>query len=161
MTRRARRPAPIDGSQPPGAPDSSPASIAKGAYRWVMSCSCPAMGRTTRPRPWVSKSAASLAADLDIDEGRAAAAAAALSMLSTLKEALGDLDRVTRVVRLLGMVNCTPEFEDMPAVIDGASDLLYELFGPERGCHARAAVGMASLPRNQPVEISGEFEVRA
>ena len=100
-----------------------------------------------------------LDADLDVEQGYQAAKACALSILATLRAELGTLDRVQRVVRLLGMVNCTPEFESMPRVVDGASDLFFELFGPERGCHARAAVGMASLPRQQPVEINGEFEV--
>ena len=87
-----------------------------------------------------------LGADVTIDEGRAAAEAAALSMLATLKDALGDLDRVRRVVRLMGMVNCTPLFEDMPLVIDGASDLLFVLFGPERGCHARLRSASQACP---------------
>ena len=100
-----------------------------------------------------------LGAELTVDQGYEAAKACGLSILATLRAELGDLDRVRQVVRLLGMVNCTPEFESMPKVVDGASDLLVELFGPERGRHARAAVGMASLPRQQPVEISGEFEV--
>lgn len=101
-----------------------------------------------------------LGADLTVEQGYQAAQAAALAMLSTLEQFLGDLDRVERVVRLLGMVNCAPHFEQMPQVIDGASDLFFNLFGPEQGCHARAAVGMASLPRNQPVEITGEFQIR-
>ena len=100
-----------------------------------------------------------LGAELSVEQGYEAAKACGLSILATLRSELGDLDRIGRVVRLLGMVNCTPEFELMPKVVDGASDLFFELFGPERGCHARAAVGMASLPRQQPVEISGEFEV--
>ena len=100
-----------------------------------------------------------LGAELSVDQGYEVAKACALSILATLQAALGDLDRVQRVVRLLGMVNCTVDFEQMPRVVDGASDLFFELFGPERGCHARAAVGMASLPRQQPVEISGEFQV--
>lgn len=101
-----------------------------------------------------------LGSDLTVEQGYRAAQASALAMLATLEDFLGDLDRVVRVVRLLGMVNCAPDFERMPQVIDGASDLFFELFGPDRGCHARAAVGMASLPRNQPVEISGEFQIR-
>ena len=100
-----------------------------------------------------------LGQELGVEQGYEAAKACGLSILSTLRAELGDLDRVRQVVRLMGMVNCTPDFELMPKVIDGASDLFYELFGPERGRHARAAVGMASLPRQQPVEISGEFEV--
>lgn len=104
--------------------------------------------------------AGKLGSDLTVEQGYRAAQASALAMLATLEEFLGDLDRIVRVVRLLGMVNCAPDFEQMPQVIDGASDLFFELFGPDQGCHARAAVGMASLPRNQPVEISGEFQIR-
>ena len=100
-----------------------------------------------------------LGAELSVEQGYEVAKACGLSILATLRAALGDLDRVRRVVRLLGMVNCTPTFELMPKVVDGASDLFFELFGPENGRHARAAVGMASLPGQQPVEISGEFEV--
>ena len=100
-----------------------------------------------------------LGAELSVEQGYEVAKACGLSILATLRAELGDLDRIRRVVRLLGMVNCTPDFDRMPAVIDGASDLFFELFGPDYGCHARAAVGMASLPRQQPVEISGEFAV--
>ena len=89
-----------------------------------------------------------------------AARIAALAILSTVKQEIGDLDRVRRVIRLFGMVNCTADFPDMPAVIDGASDLFFELFGPEYGCHARSAVGQVNLPRGQPIEINGEFEVK-
>ncbi len=100
-----------------------------------------------------------LGAELSVEQGYEVARACGLSILATLRAELGYLDRIARVVRLLGMVNCTPDFELMPKVVDGASDLFFELFGSERGRHARAAVGMASLPRQQPVEISGEFEV--
>ncbi len=101
-----------------------------------------------------------LGAELTVEQGYEVARACGLSMLATLRAELGDLDRVRSVVRLMGMVNSTPDFELMPRVVDGASDLFFDLFGPERGCHARAAVGMVSLPRQQPVEISGEFEVK-
>jgi enamine deaminase RidA (YjgF/YER057c/UK114 family) len=100
-----------------------------------------------------------LGLDISEGEGYEAAKITALTMLATIKRELGDLDRVKQVVRLFGMVNCTPEFTTMPRVIDGASDLFYELFGPQAGCHARTAVGMASLPRGQAVEINGEFEI--
>ncbi len=100
-----------------------------------------------------------LGSDLTVSQGYAAAQACALAILATLRAELGSLHRVVRVIRLHGMVNVHPDFDQMPQVIDGASDLFHELFGPEAGCHARAAVGMASLPRQQPVEISGEFEV--
>ena len=95
-----------------------------------------------------------------VEEGYATARAVALSMLASLKQELGDLDRVKRVVRLFGMVNVAPGFDRMPEVIDGASDFFYELFGPKAGQHARTAVGMAELPHGIPVEINGEFELK-
>jgi enamine deaminase RidA (YjgF/YER057c/UK114 family) len=102
-----------------------------------------------------------LGADMTVEEGKLAARVAALAILATVKAELGDLDQIRRVIRLFGMVNCTPDFPAMPAVIDGASDLFFELFGPEYGCHARSAVGQVNLPRGQPVEINGEFEVKS
>ena len=93
-------------------------------------------------------------------EGYATARAVALSMFASLKQELGDLDRVKRVVRLLGMVNASPGFERMPNVIDGASDFFFEVLGPVNGRHARTAIGVAELPHGIPVEINGEFEVR-
>jgi enamine deaminase RidA (YjgF/YER057c/UK114 family) len=92
-------------------------------------------------------------------EAYQAARAVALLMMASIKQSLGDLDRVKRVVRLLGMVNSAPGFERQFAVIDGASDLFFELWGPEFGKHARAAVGVAELPRRAVLEIMGEFEV--
>ena len=92
-------------------------------------------------------------------EGYATARAVMLTMLATVKAEVGSLDRIKQIVRIFGMCNASPEFTTMPQVIDGASDLLYELFGPEVGCHARTAVGMATLPRGIAVEINGEFEV--
>jgi enamine deaminase RidA (YjgF/YER057c/UK114 family) len=102
-----------------------------------------------------------LGSDMTESEGYEAAKVTALVMLASVKHVIGDLDRVRQVVRLFGMVNCTPDFTTMPRVIDGASDLFYALYGPQAGCHARTAVGMASLPRGQAVEINGEFEVQA
>jgi enamine deaminase RidA (YjgF/YER057c/UK114 family) len=104
------------------------------------------------------RAAGKLGADMTVAEGQVAARAAALSMLASIKREFGDLDRVKRVVRLFGMVNCTPDFGQQPLVIDGASDLFFALFGPEAGCHARSAVGMAALPHGTAVEINGEFE---
>ena len=98
--------------------------------------------------------------DVTIEEGYATARAVALSMLASLKQELGDLDRVKRVIRLYGMVNVAPGFDRMPEIIDGASDFFYELFGPQTGKHARTAVGMAELPHGIPVEINGEFELK-
>ena len=87
------------------------------------------------------------------------AKAVALSMLASIKAEVGDLDKVKRVIRLYGMVNSAPGYERQFAVIDGASDLFYELWGPEYGRHARAAVGIAELPRRAVLEIMGEFEL--
>ena len=97
--------------------------------------------------------------DITVDEGYATARAVALTMLATIKAHCGSLDHVKRVLRLFGMVNCTPDFGQQPQVIDGASDLLFELFGPDAGKHARSAVGHVSLPRGIAVEINGEFEL--
>ena len=81
-----------------------------------------------------------------------------ISLISTMKAELGDLDRVKRIVKLLGMVNAVPEFGEQPEVINGCSDLFVEVFG-ERGRHARSAVGMGSLPRGIPVEIECILEI--
>ena len=97
-------------------------------------------------------------ADLTLDEAYAAAQRVALILLASLKAEIGDLDRVSRVVKLLGMVNCTPDFNDQPKVINGASDLLVELYG-DKGRHARSAVGMNALPMNIAVEIEMIVEI--
>ena len=96
--------------------------------------------------------------DMDVATGYAAAQLTILNSLSRLKGVIGDLDRVTRIVKVFGMVNCTPDFGDQPKVINGASDLLVKLYG-ERGRHARSAVGMVTLPRNISVEIEMIAEV--
>ena len=96
--------------------------------------------------------------DVSIEEGYEGARLTAINQLAVLKEMLGDLGKVKRVVKVLGMVNSTPDFVEQPAVINGFSDLIVEVFG-ERGKHARAAVGMASLPRGQAVEIEMIVEV--
>ncbi len=92
-------------------------------------------------------------ADVTVEQGYEAAKLVALSMLGSLKRALGDLDRVSAWLRLHGMVNCAPDFAQQPAVINGCSDLILALYGPDRGAHARSAVGMGSLPFNMAVEI--------
>jgi enamine deaminase RidA (YjgF/YER057c/UK114 family) len=97
--------------------------------------------------------------DLTIEQGYAAARLTALSILGSLKRELGDLDRVTAWLKVLGMVNTAPGFHLTPAVINGFSDLIVELYGPERGAHARSAVGMAALPFDIPVEIEAEVEI--
>ena len=96
--------------------------------------------------------------DLDVETAYQAARLVMLNCLASLKEEIGELDRVRRIVKLLGMVNAVPDFGQQPEVINGASDLLTELFG-ERGRHARSAVGMGSLPRGIPVEIEMIVEV--
>lgn len=96
--------------------------------------------------------------DLTVEQGYQAARLTALAILGSLQRALGDLDRITAWTRVLGMVNSAPGFNQQPAVINGFSDLILELFGSERGAHARSAVGMAELPFDIPVEIEGEVE---
>lgn len=85
----------------------------------------------------------------------------ALSILGSLQRELGDLDRVTCWLRVFGMVNAAPGFTDLPAVINGFSDLILELYGQKRGQHARSAVGMAELPWSIPVEVEAEVEIRS
>jgi len=101
--------------------------------------------------------------DLDITEAEAQATARALAikMIATLKHHLGDLDRVEKVVKILGMINAHPDFERPNAVLNGASDLFYEAFGPDIGQHARSSIGVETLVDRQPVEIEGIFLVRA
>ncbi|HSG46480.1 MAG TPA: RidA family protein [Longimicrobiales bacterium] len=100
-----------------------------------------------------------LGAEVSIQEGYEGARQTAINQLAVLKEMLGNLDRVVRIVKVLGMVNSAPDFVEQPAVLNGFSDLMVEVFG-ERGRHARAAVGMASLPRGQSVEVEMVVEVR-
>jgi enamine deaminase RidA (YjgF/YER057c/UK114 family) len=99
-----------------------------------------------------------LGSDLTVEEGYRAARVVALGLLGSLKALIGDLERVRRIVKLLGMVNCDADFKEQPQVINGASDLLVEIFG-DRGRHARSAVGMNALPLNIPVEIEMIVEV--
>ena len=99
-----------------------------------------------------------LGKDVTVEEGYKAAQLVALNCLASGKEALGDLDRVKRVVKLLGMVNSAPDFGQQPEVINGASDLLVQLYG-DAGRHARSAVGMGALPRGISVEIEMILEV--
>lgn len=99
-----------------------------------------------------------LGKDLSVEEGYQAARLAAIIQLAALKAEIGDLNKVKRIVKVLGMVNAVPEFTDHPEVINGFSDLMVEVFG-DKGKHARAAVGMGSLPRNIAVEIEMIVEV--
>ena len=99
-----------------------------------------------------------LGAGLSVEEGYEAARLVGINLLAVLKTTLGDLDKVNRIVKLLSMVNAAPDFTDTPAVANGCSDLLVEVFG-DKGKHARSAVGMAALPLNVPVEIEMVVEV--
>lgn len=96
--------------------------------------------------------------DLTIEEGQEAARLTAINQIAVLKAELGDLNKVKRIVKVLGMVNCEADFKDHPKVINGFSDLLVQVFG-EKGKHARSAVGMCSLPNNMAVEIELVVEV--
>jgi enamine deaminase RidA (YjgF/YER057c/UK114 family) len=97
--------------------------------------------------------------EVTVEEAYRAARLTALSMLGSLKRELGDLDRVTNWLRVFGMVNSAPGFVVQPQVINGFSDLILELYGPERGKHSRSAVGLAELPFRIPVEIEAEVEI--
>ncbi|UVO35511.1 RidA family protein [Bradyrhizobium arachidis] len=100
-----------------------------------------------------------LGSDFSVEEGQAAARLCAINILAQVKRALdGNLERVVGVVRLGGFINAVPDFKDHPKVLNGASDLMVEVFG-EAGRHARAAVGCSSLPRNVPVEVDAIFEI--
>ena len=97
--------------------------------------------------------------ELTLDQGKDAARQCGLAILSTLRNELGSLDRVRRVVKVLGVVNCPPGFKDQPLVVNGCSELFLEVFGPDAGLGARSAVGMGSLPSNVAVEVEAVFEI--
>ena len=97
--------------------------------------------------------------EVDQQAGHAAARQTGLAMLATLRSGLGNLDRVKRLVKLLGLVNCVPEFDQQPAVINGCSQLLVDVFGSEAGVGARSAIGAAALPSGMTVEIEAIFEL--
>ena len=97
--------------------------------------------------------------DIDAEAGRMAARQVGLAILATLKNNLGSLDKIKRVIKVLGMVNANASFEKHPYVINGCSELFAEVWGKENGIGVRSAVGMASLPDNIPVEIEAIFEL--
>jgi enamine deaminase RidA (YjgF/YER057c/UK114 family) len=102
-----------------------------------------------------------LGRELTVEQGYKAARLTALAILGNLERELGDLDRIRAWTRVFGMVNSAPGFNQQPLVINGFSDLIIELFGSERGAHARSAVGMAELPFDLPVEIEAVVEIAA
>ena len=97
--------------------------------------------------------------EVDRDQGKQAAHQTGLAILSTLRSKLGSLNKIKRVIKILGMVNCTPEFAEQPYVINGCSELFVDVFGEDNGVGVRSAVGMGSLPENIPVEIEAIFEL--
>ncbi len=99
-----------------------------------------------------------LGADMSVEDGAKAARSCAIRLIEQMKMATGDLDKVKRVVKLLGMVNSTPDFPDHPKVVNGCSDLLVEVFG-DKGRHARSAVGVVNLPFGVAVEVEAIIEV--
>ncbi len=99
--------------------------------------------------------------DRTVEDGYAAARQTGLALLATLRDELGDLDRVQRIVKLLGMVNCVPSFYDQPSVVNGCSELFREVFGETAGIAARSAVGVASLPAGMLVEIEAIVQLTA
>ena len=101
----------------------------------------------------------SIGKDMDEEQGKLAAKQVGLTMLATIRAHIGSLDNIKRVIKVLGMVNCTPEFEKHPYVINGCSELFASIWGEENGVGVRSAVGMGSLPGNIPVEIEAIFEL--
>ena len=97
--------------------------------------------------------------DVSLEQAYLAARLTGLAILGSLKRELGDLDRIASWSRAFGMVNSAPGFNQQPAVINGFTDLIVDVFGPEKGAHARSAVGLAELPFNIPVEVEGEVEL--
>jgi len=110
-------------------------------------------------KPDLSRITGRVGAELDLAAGKLAARQVGLAILATLRSELGSLNRVKRVIKVLGMVNSAPDFYDHPKVINGCSELFAEVFGPENGIGARSAVGMGPLPGNIAVEIEAIFEI--
>jgi len=137
-----------------------PAPAPKGLYRTVLVAGGLAYTSGHLPvRPDGQVVTGCVGADLDVAAGCEAARLAALGILASIRSSLGSLGRVRRLVRLLGVVRSTPEFTQHPAVINGASELLAQVFGPQDGVGARSALGAASLPLGAAVEIEAVFEV--
>ncbi len=102
-----------------------------------------------------------LGKDMSDDQGKIAARQCGLAILSSVKEQLGDLDKLKRVIKIFGMVNSTPDYENHPLVINGCSELYVQLWGEENGKGVRSAVGMGSLPGNVAVEIEAVFQINS
>lgn len=138
-----------------------PAPKAMGVYKPVVVAANMAYVSGHGPlRPDGTLMTGRVGADLDLAAGKAAARQTALAILSTLRAGLGSLDRVQRVIKVLGMVNATADFAEHPKVINGCSELFADIWGPDLGVGARSAIGMGSLPGNIAVEIEAIFELR-
>ena len=111
-------------------------------------------------RPDGSMVTGKVGTDIDLEAGVEAARLTGLQLLAALAAECGSLNSIKRIVKIFGMVNCAPGFRSTPAVINGFTDLILEIFGREVGAHARSAIGVAELPFNLPVEIEGEVELR-
>src|SRR5436189_936961 len=137
-----------------------PAPKPVAVYRPLVVCGTLAYASGHGPlKPDKSLITGRVGADLDLNAGKLAARQVGLAILSTVRAELGSLDRVRRVIKVLGMVNSTADFREHPAVINGCSELFAQVFGPENGIGARSAVGMTSLPGNIAVEIEAIFEI--
>ena len=120
-----------------------------------------AAGHTPRQTDGTPAFVGKVGDDYTLEQGREAARFVALNILATVRNAVGSLDRISRLVRTFGMVNATPDFTQQPQVINGFSDLMVDIFGEEAGKGTRAAVGMGSLPGGMPVEIETYWEIRS
>lgn len=109
----------------------------------------------------LAKPLGKVGSDLSPEQGAAAARKVALAMLGSLERELGDLERIAAWLRVLGFVNAAPGFRAIPAVVNGFSELIVDVFGRERGAHSRSAVGVAELPFGVPVEVEAEVELHA
>jgi enamine deaminase RidA (YjgF/YER057c/UK114 family) len=142
---------------PPVHPHTNPNRTACVRSGNVLFMSGHSSGRHSMPLG--AKTTGKVGSEVTEEEATLTARSVALVIMSTLQAYTGDLDRISRIIRLYGMVNSAPGFERQFAVMDGASDLFYEVWGPDKGCHARTAVGIAELPRRAIIEINGEFEL--
>jgi len=137
-----------------------PVSAPKGLYKpLVVSGNMAYLSGHVSSRPDGSLITGKVGADLTMEEGKQAARKVGLSLLATLRNELGSLNKIKKVVKILGMVNSTPEFDKHPFVINGCSEVMEEVFGPEYGIAARSAFGVAGLPGNAAVEIEAIFEL--
>ena len=138
-----------------------PAPKAMGVYKPVVIAGNMAYVSGHGPlRPDKSLIQGRVGVDLDLNAGKAAARQVGLAIIATLRQELGSLDRISRLIKTLGLVNSAPDFYDHPAVINGFSELMGEIFGPDNGIGARSALGVVALPGNIAVEIEAIFELK-